>query len=82
MTDLPTALTTREAAEMVGVSVRTVEWWVARGYLTPCNRVDGRATTWMARYLTSDVIECAHARISRARHERLDRLATDCGLVE
>ncbi len=67
-------LTTTEAAELVGVSVRTVESWVARGYLTPCNRRDGQRTTWEARYLTDDVIECAHDRRPQTWHDRLDTL--------
>ena len=73
---------TREAAELVGVSVRTVEQWVARGYLVPCNRSAPRRMTWEARYLTFDVIECAHERKPRTWHERLDRLAAQAGLVE
>ena len=39
-------LTTVEAAELVGVSVRTVQWWVERGYLAPCNRHPTRTMTW------------------------------------
>ncbi len=74
-------LTTAEAADLVGVSVRTVEWWVGRGYLTPCNRREGRRTTWTALYRVNDVVECAHARMPKTQHDRLDRLAVDAGLV-
>ena len=42
-------LTTAEAAERVGVSVATVESWVKRKQLTPCNRREGRVMTWEAR---------------------------------
>lgn len=73
-------VTTREAAEMVGVSVRTVEQWVRRGYLTPCNRTDG-ARPRVAKYLATEVIECAHDRRSRAWRDRLDRLAEGLGLT-
>ncbi len=79
-------LTTAEAADLVGVSVRTVEQWVRRGHLTPCNRPDPTMPSApkraaVARFRGPDVIECAHARLSRASHERLDRLAEDMGLV-
>ncbi len=74
-------LTTREAAELVGVSVRTVESWVARGRLAPCNRRPGRTMTWEARYLVDEVIDCAHDRRPQAWHDRLDRLAEREGLV-
>jgi len=74
-------LSTTEAAELVGVSVRTVESWVARGYLAPCNRHPTRTMTWEARYLVADVIECAHDRRPRTWHDRLDRLAREAGLL-
>ena len=74
-------LTTVEAAELVGVSVRTVQWWVERGYLSPCNRHPTRTMTWEARYAEEDVIECAHDRRPRTWHERLDRLAERAGLA-
>ncbi len=74
-------LTTVEAAELVGVSVRTIESWVARGYLAPCNRHPRRTMTWEARYLVADVIECAHDRKPQTWHDRLDRLAREAGLL-
>jgi phage terminase Nu1 subunit (DNA packaging protein) len=74
-------VTTPEAALLVGVSERTIEQWVARGYLTPCNRSGPRRMTWRARYLTEDVWECAAARKPKTWHARLDRLAVDAGLV-
>ncbi len=74
-------LTTAEAAERVGVSVATVESWVKRKQLTPCNRREGRVMTWEARYLESDVIECAYARKPQTWHDRLDRLAREAGML-
>ena len=78
---LVATLTTAEAAERVGVSVRTIESWVERGQLTPCNRREGRKTTWEARYLEDEVVECAHDRKPRTWHDRLDRLAREAGLL-
>ena len=50
-------LTTVEAAELVGVSVRTVQWWVERGYLAPCNRHPTRTMTWDCLLYTSDAAD-------------------------
>ena len=74
-------LSTAEAADLVGVSVRTVESWVARGYLAPCNRHPTRTMTWEARYLVADVIECAHDRKPQTWHDRLDRLAREADVL-
>lgn len=70
-------LTTAEAAERVGVAVRTIRLWVERGYLAPCNRREGRRMTWEARFIEAEVIECAHDRKPQTWHVRLDTLARD-----
>ena len=61
--------------------MRTVQWWVERGYLAPCNRHPTRTMTWEARYLVADVIECAHDRKPQTWHDRLDRLAREADLL-
>lgn len=72
------SVTTAEAAALVGVSVRTVQGWVAKGYLAPCNplpRGRARAQHWVSRFVESEVVECAHARRSKAWHDAVDEIA-------
>jgi hypothetical protein len=52
----------------VGVSPFTVKGWVRRKQLHP---LKPRANPLLFR--EHDVAECAHARMSKARHRRLDR---------
>lgn len=63
-----------EAAELVGVSPRTVHKWVERGFLAPV-----RPGAKPSRFRISDVTECAYQRMPRTERERLDRLAERWG---
>ena len=69
-------LSTTEAAELVGVSVRNRRVMGRRGHLVPCNRPEPARMTWEARCLAADVISLrTTAGPERGRATRLDRLA-------
>ncbi len=73
-------LTIPEAAALVGVTEHTIRQWVYRKHLAPVRR---GAKPLLFR--EADVIECAHARISKARHAHLDDLwdkITNQGCIE
>ncbi len=62
-------VTISEAAAHIWASEHTIRQWVYREQLTPIRR---GAKPLLFRL--DDVIECAHTRITEARHRRLDAL--------
>lgn len=56
------------------VSRRTVEGWVRRGHLAPCNRGEDGSRPKVARYRPEDVVRVHWERTSESWRRRLDEL--------
>jgi len=63
-------LTTEEAAQRVGVTVRVIQSWVERGHLAPV--MPGAKPM---RFREGDVIEARYRTTSGKRHAELDKLS-------
>lgn len=63
-------LTTEEAAQRVGVTVRLIQSWVERGHLAPV--MPGAKPM---RFREADVIEARYATTSGKRHAELDKMS-------
>ena len=62
-------LTITEAADVLGISARTIRSWYDRGNITPVT-----VGVHPLRFYARDILACQAARVSNTKHTRLDTL--------
>jgi excisionase family DNA binding protein len=63
-------VTIEEAAELVGVTTYTIKKWVTQGRLSPL-----KPNAKPVLFREQDVLDCHYLMISKAKHQRLDKLS-------